>query len=137
MAVIAGPGTGKTKTLTARIQYLLETRKVKPSEITAVTFTNLAAKELKEKTGTCRGEEGEACRGSRWERSMGSVWNCLRKRQTGADRPGRGRREIAGEILREYGLDLPAKSFCGSFPLENRRRRRRISKGDREQHGFL
>lgn len=47
IAVIAGPGTGKTKTLISRILYLLEQRKVSPGEITAVTFTNQAAEELK------------------------------------------------------------------------------------------
>ena len=49
LAVVAGPGTGKTKTLVSRIQYLLEHRKVKPSEITAVTFTNQAAGEMRER----------------------------------------------------------------------------------------
>lgn len=49
IAVIAGPGTGKTKTLVSRILYLLQTRRVKPSEITAVTFTNQAAEELKKR----------------------------------------------------------------------------------------
>lgn len=47
IAVIAGPGTGKTGTLTARIQYLIERRRVKPSEITAVTFTKQAAEEMR------------------------------------------------------------------------------------------
>lgn len=47
IAVIAGPGTGKTKTLVSRILYLLQERRVKPSEITAVTFTNKAAQEMK------------------------------------------------------------------------------------------
>lgn len=46
-AVIAGPGTGKTKTLVARIAYLVEELKVKPEEITAVTFTNQAAAEMR------------------------------------------------------------------------------------------
>ena len=45
-AVIAGPGTGKTKTLVSRIEHLIGERGVRPSEITAVTFTNKAAKEL-------------------------------------------------------------------------------------------
>lgn len=49
VAVIAGPGTGKTRTLIFRILYLMERRKVKPSEITAVTFTNKAAREIKER----------------------------------------------------------------------------------------
>ncbi len=47
IAVIAGPGTGKTKTLVSRILYLLQIRRVKPSEITAVTFTNKAAQEMR------------------------------------------------------------------------------------------
>ncbi|HIT64018.1 MAG TPA: UvrD-helicase domain-containing protein [Candidatus Ventrimonas merdavium] len=46
-AVIAGPGTGKTGTLTARILHLLGTRRVKGGEITAVTFTNKAAEEMR------------------------------------------------------------------------------------------
>ena len=49
LTVTAGPGTGKTAALTARIKCLVEKRKVKPSEITAVTFTNRAAEELKER----------------------------------------------------------------------------------------
>lgn len=55
IAVIAGPGTGKTKTLVSRILYLLKERKVKPSEITAITFTNQAAAEIKERLGDALG----------------------------------------------------------------------------------
>ncbi len=49
IAVKAGPGTGKTKTLVSRLRYLLEYRKARPSEITAVTFTNQAAAEMRER----------------------------------------------------------------------------------------
>ena len=49
IAVKAGPGTGKTKTLVSRLRYLLEYRKVRPAEITAVTFTNQAAAEMRER----------------------------------------------------------------------------------------
>lgn len=49
IAVIAGPGTGKTKTLIARIRCLVEKRHVSASDITAVTFTNRAAGELRER----------------------------------------------------------------------------------------
>lgn len=47
VAVIAGPGAGKTRTLISRICNLLEDRKIRPSEITAVTFTNKAAEEMR------------------------------------------------------------------------------------------
>lgn len=47
--IIAGPGTGKTKTLTARIAYLLEVKKVAPAELVALTFTNKAAREMRER----------------------------------------------------------------------------------------
>lgn len=47
IAVIAGPGTGKTKTLVSRIAYLVEKCGVHPSRITAVTFTNKAAREMR------------------------------------------------------------------------------------------
>ena len=49
VAVIAGPGTGKTKTLVSRIVYLVKERGVKPSAITAVTFTNIAAGVMRER----------------------------------------------------------------------------------------
>lgn len=46
-AVIAGPGSGKTRTLIARLRCLLEIRKISPKEITAVTFTHKAAEEMR------------------------------------------------------------------------------------------
>lgn len=49
ISVVAGPGTGKTKTLVSRISYLIQERGVKPAEITAVTFTNKAAGEMRER----------------------------------------------------------------------------------------
>ena len=47
VCVVAGPGTGKTRTLAARAAWLIQERGVKSGEITAVTFTNRAAGELR------------------------------------------------------------------------------------------
>lgn len=47
--VLAGPGSGKTLTIAARIQYLIEERKVRPEEILVITFTRAAAREMKER----------------------------------------------------------------------------------------
>lgn len=60
IAVKAGPGTGKTKTLVSRLRYLLEYRKVKPADITAVTFTNQAAAEMRERIGRETGKKQAA-----------------------------------------------------------------------------
>jgi len=61
--VLAGAGTGKTAALTARLAHLLWTRKAYPSEILSVTFTNRAAREMKERVGRL---VGDAVEGMPW-----------------------------------------------------------------------
>lgn len=57
--MLAGAGTGKTAALTARLAHLIATRRAWPSEILAVTFTNKAAREMKERVGRIIGEAVE------------------------------------------------------------------------------
>ncbi len=61
--VLAGAGTGKTAALTARLAHLIATRRAWPSEILAVTFTNKAAREMKERVGRI---VGDAVEGMPW-----------------------------------------------------------------------
>jgi DNA helicase-2/ATP-dependent DNA helicase PcrA len=57
--VLAGAGTGKTAALTARLAHLIYTRKAWPSEVLAVTFTNKAAREMKERVARALNQDVE------------------------------------------------------------------------------
>ncbi len=60
VAVIAGPGTGKTATLVSRVAHLVEHSGVNPKEITAVTFTNKAAAQMSERLNARFGDKRTA-----------------------------------------------------------------------------
>ncbi len=57
--VLAGAGTGKTRALTARLAHILAERRAWPSQILAVTFTNKAAREMRERLAAVIGEAAE------------------------------------------------------------------------------
>jgi DNA helicase-2/ATP-dependent DNA helicase PcrA len=68
--VLAGAGTGKTAALTARLAHLIATRRAWPSQILAVTFTNKAAREMKERVSAI---SGGAIEGMPWLGTFHSV----------------------------------------------------------------
>ncbi len=72
LLVLAGAGSGKTRVLTLRIAWLVEEAGLRPWEILALTFTNKAAREMKERVGRYLGPDGRDC----WVSTFHST--CLR-----------------------------------------------------------
>ncbi|WP_320200444.1 ATP-dependent helicase [Agrobacterium sp. rho-13.3] len=119
--VLAGAGTGKTRVLTTRIAHILASGRVYPSQILAVTFTNKAAREMKERIGVL---VGGAVEGMPWLGTFHSIGVKLLRRHA----------ELIGlksdftildtddvirlikQLIQAEGLDdkrWPAKQFAG------------------------
>jgi DNA helicase-2/ATP-dependent DNA helicase PcrA len=119
--VLAGAGTGKTRVLTTRIAHILATGRVYPSQILAVTFTNKAAREMKERIGVL---VGGAVEGMPWLGTFHSIGVKLLRRHaelmglksdfTILDTDDVVR--LLKQLIQAEGLDdkrWPAKQFAG------------------------
>ncbi|MEZ5936794.1 MAG: UvrD-helicase domain-containing protein [Hyphomonadaceae bacterium] len=81
LLVLAGAGTGKTRVLTTRIAHIVATRRAFPSQMLVVTFTNKAAREMRERALNLIGPDGE---GLRWLGTFHSVSSQILRRHAEA-----------------------------------------------------
>ena len=109
LMIIAGPGSGKTRTLTHRIAYLLAAKKAWPSQILALTFTNKAAREMRARVVDLVGDEAKGM----WIGTFHSIFSRVLRRE--ADKIGFSRdftiydsddtERLLKEMMNRYGVD--------------------------------
>ncbi|MCL5934933.1 MAG: UvrD-helicase domain-containing protein, partial [Firmicutes bacterium] len=79
LLILAGAGSGKTRVLTSRVAYLIQERGVKPYNILAITFTNKAAGEMKERVQHLLGQDARDI----WVSTFHSGCNRILRREIG------------------------------------------------------
>ncbi|MDA8351647.1 MAG: DNA helicase PcrA [Firmicutes bacterium] len=109
LLVVAGAGSGKTRVLTNRVAWLLSEKRIHPWNILAITFTNKAAREMKERIHRLAGPEAEEI----WISTFHSM--CVRMLRRDVDRIGISRNftildssdqlTVMKQILKEKDLD--------------------------------
>jgi DNA helicase-2/ATP-dependent DNA helicase PcrA len=109
LLIVAGAGSGKTRVLTHRIAHLIRDHGVSPFEILAITFTNKAADEMKQRVGALVGPVAEKM----WVSTFHSA--CVRILRRDADRLGFPKQftiydqadavRLTGYVIRDLGLD--------------------------------
>jgi DNA helicase-2/ATP-dependent DNA helicase PcrA len=86
LLILAGAGSGKTKTLTHRVAYLIASEGIWPNEILAVTFTNKAAKEMRERLGHLLQQDGSVRNFMPWMGTFHGI--CVRLLRMDGDKIG-------------------------------------------------
>jgi DNA helicase-2/ATP-dependent DNA helicase PcrA len=86
LLILAGAGSGKTKTLTHRIAYLIAHERIWPNEILAVTFTNKAAREMRERLGNLLQQDSNSRQFMPWMGTFHGI--CVRLLRIEGDRIG-------------------------------------------------
>ena len=142
--MLAGAGTGKTKALTTRIAHLLMTGTARPNEILAVTFTNKAAREMKERIA---GFVGGNVEGMAWLGTFHSI--CVKILRKHAELVGLksgfsildtdDQIRLIKQIIQAEGLDdkrWTARAFATMLDGWKNRALRRI-RSLRAKHGLL
>ncbi|WP_079708705.1 DNA helicase PcrA [Paraliobacillus ryukyuensis] len=109
LLIMAGAGSGKTRVLTHRIAYLLDEKDVSPRNVLAITFTNKAAREMKERVATLVGPEADQI----WVSTFHSM--CVRILRRDIDRIGYSRNfsildsgdqlTVIKNVLKEKNID--------------------------------
>jgi len=102
LLILAGAGSGKTKTLTHRIAYLISCCQVFPSRILAVTFTNKAAKEMRQRLARLIGESAEDRQFMPWMGTFHSI--CVRLLRADGSHIGLDKRFVIYDTDDQLGL---------------------------------